>query len=138
MMARFSLFRDLADFFSYKRRRIINWAVIALSVIPGTIYWLLPATLWRNWFIFEYLSVIGLGIVSQRRFLYRFTAMTAFALFSWRRYRPTRYSSPEMDGLAKQMRTLGKVQVFTTDNPFVEGPFTFCFASTCRIYTPTT
>jgi Zn-dependent protease with chaperone function len=133
-LSRFAIFKELADFFSFsfKTRRLILLALIVSSV-PGTFYWHMPATA-RWWFLMGYVWLIILGIMSQTGFFVQF-ARTAFgAVVFGRRYRPVPFSSPEIDALARKMKILGKVRVYSTNNPWINGPFTN--ALTSRVYVP--
>jgi Zn-dependent protease with chaperone function len=131
-LSRFAIFKELADFFSFKTRRLIVLTLVVSSVV-GTFYWHMPAI--ARWlFLPAYLVLITLGIVSSTGYLVQFAA-TAVGIFAFgRRHRPVPLSSPEIDTLASKMGILGKVRVYSTGNPWVRGPFTNAFTS--RVYVP--
>lgn len=134
-MSKLSIFKDLADFFSFRTRRLILYALVVSSVVPGTLFWLLPA-IWRNYFFWDYLFLITLGITSQRRFLIRFTKTAFFSVIFSRKYKPVQYSTPEVDALARTMGVSGRVKVNITANPFIEGPYTLAIGPKCLVYIP--
>src|SRR5438876_12191461 len=70
-MSKFSLFKELVDFFSFKARRLILLALVAASV-AGTFYWHWPAIA-RSLFAFGYVALIVLAIESQAGYFVDFT-----------------------------------------------------------------
>src|SRR5439155_9641523 len=70
-MFKFSLFKELADFFSFKARRLILLALVVASV-AGTFYWHWPAIA-RLLFTFGYVALIVLAIESQAGYFVDFT-----------------------------------------------------------------
>ncbi len=133
-LSRVSLFKELADFFSFKTRRLILLALVISSVIPGTFYWHMPAAA-RWWFFSTYMWLVTIGVISQTGFFMQFAKAIVGVLLFGRRYKPVPYSTPEIDVLARKMKVLGKVKVYATSNPWIEGPFTN--ALTSRVYVPT-
>ena len=131
-MSKFSLFKELVDFFSFKARRLILLALVAASV-AGTFYWHWPAIA-RSLFAFGYVALIVLAIESQAGYFVDFAKAALGTFLFSRRYKPVPLSSPVVDALARKMGVLGKVKVYSTDNPWVRGPFTNGFTS--RIYLP--
>ncbi len=132
-MSKFSLFKDIADFFSFKTRRLLTWAVVVASV-AGMLYWHMPAMA-RSLFFPAYFWLITTAILSSSRFFFDF-ARTIFGAFIFgRRYRPVPFSNPEVEALAGKMGVQRRAKVFTTDNPHVQSAFTNAFNS--RVYIPT-
>ncbi len=134
VLRRISLFKELADFFSFKTRRLILLALVISSVVPGTLYWHMPATA-RWWFFSAYISLITAGIMSQTGFFLQFAETAIGALILGRRYKPIPFTTPEIDALARKMGVFGKAKVFVTTNPWIRGPFTTTLTS--RVYIPT-
>lgn len=131
-MSRLSFFKDLGDFSSFKTRRLILLTLVVTSVV-GILYWHMPATAsW--WYFSSYLVLITLGIVSQTGFFVEFAKTAAGSIVFSRKYRPVPFSSPEIDALASKMRVSGMVKVYSTNNPWIRGPFTN--ALTSRVYVP--
>jgi hypothetical protein len=81
-MSRFSFFKDLVDFFSFKTRRLFTWAVVVSSVVPGMLFWHLPA-LARLLFTYGYVWLIIMAILSSSRFFVDF-ARTILGAFNIR------------------------------------------------------
>src|SRR2546425_8061017 len=121
--SRFSFFKDLADFFSFKTRRLFTWAVAVSSMLPGMLFWHLPA-LARLLFTYGYVFLITMAILSSSRFFVDF-ASTIFGAFVFgHRYKPAPFSNPEVEALATKLGVQGRAKVYTTDNPHVQGAFT--------------
>jgi hypothetical protein len=125
-------FEELADFFSFKTRRLILLTLIVSSVV-GTFYWHMPTSA-RWWFLPAYILLIALGIVSQTGYFVQFAETAVGVVVFGRKHRPVLFSSPEIDTLAGKMGILGRVKVYSTSNPWIKGPFTNAFTS--RVYVP--
>jgi Zn-dependent protease with chaperone function len=132
-MSRFSFFKDLADFFSFKTRSLLAWAVVVSSVAPGMLFWHLPA-LARSLFTYGYVLLITMAMLSSSRFFVDF-ARTIFAAFLFGHgYKPVPFSSPEVDALAARMGVQRRAKVYATDNPHIQSAFTNGLTS--RVYLP--
>jgi Zn-dependent protease with chaperone function len=132
-MSRFSFFKDLADFFSFKTRRLFTWGVVVSSVVPGMLFWHLPA-LARSLFTYVYVLLITMAIISSSRFFVDF-ARTIFGAFLFgRRYKPAPFSNSKVEALATKMGVQRRAKVYTTDNPHVQSAFTNGLTS--RVYLP--
>ena len=131
-MSRFSFFKDLIDFFSFKTRRLILLALV-LSSIVGAAYWHMPSIA-RWWFTLGYVWLAALAIMSQTGFFVQFARTAVGVVLFGGRHKPVPLSSPEIDALARKMRVHGKARVYSTSNPWVGGPFTN--ALTSRVYIP--
>jgi len=127
-LSRISLFKELADFVSFKTRRRVILAIIVSSVF-GTSYWLMPGPV-RWWFGLGYTSLILMGIIFQTG-LYVSLASSGIELLVFRRrFNPVPYSSPEVNDLGRKMG-VRKVKVYSTENPNVKA---FTNAFTSRVY----
>jgi Zn-dependent protease with chaperone function len=131
-MGRLSFFKEVVDFFSFKSRRRILFALVLASVV-GTFYWHMHPTA-RWWFFSGYFVLITLGITSQTDFFVQFARTAMGVVLFGRKYKPVPFSSPEIDALESKMKVSGKVRVYTTGNPWIQGPFTN--AITSRVYVP--
>ena len=124
-MPRLSLFKELADFFSFsfRARRLILLALVVSSAIPGALYWHLPG-IFRYAFMIGFVWLIVMGIWSQGGFLLRLARTTILSIVLSRKYKAVPYSTAAVDTLASKMGVLGKVKVYATPNPNVSSAFT--------------
>ncbi len=123
--SKITLFKDFAEFLSFRDRRRVVLGVLVSSV-TGTFYWLMPAVI-RWWFFYVYAGLTGLFIASQATLFVKLAGTNISFLFSRGKYKRIPYLDPEVDALARRMGIGTKVKVFATDDPRVKAstnPFT--------------
>lgn len=131
-MSRLSFFKDLADFFAFKTRRLLTWAV-AVSSAAGMVYWHMPVMA-RSLFFPAYFWLVTLAILSSSRFFLDFAKTILGVTIFGRRYRPVPFSNPEVEALAAKMRVQRRAKVYVTENPHAQSAFTNAFTS--KVYIP--
>ena len=129
-----SFLRDLVDFFSFRIRQLLLWAVAIVSVTLGTLYWHLPAIV-RFVFLPTYIVLIELAFLSNSYFFVQMTRTAFGSLVFGRRYKPVPYADLEVEALKHTMRISQKTRVYVTNNPHAQrSAFTNIFSS--KVYLP--
>jgi len=137
-MTRLTQLRQVAEYvyLTFPIRRLLLFALIVLSAIPGTffsVFYSLPSSI-RIDYAYIYASMICVVGFCMYGAYKGSVAMGVASLVFGRKYMPHRYRSPSVRKLARKMGITKKVEVYTTSNPWVKGPYTNGFTS--KVYIP--
>jgi 2-polyprenyl-3-methyl-5-hydroxy-6-metoxy-1,4-benzoquinol methylase len=134
-MTRLAPLRQVAEYLylTFPIRRLLLITLVVLSVVPGTLIFVLPIGI-REAFAYIYVGVLSVSAFCMYGAYRGAVVMTVGSMIFGRKHVPQRFSPLGLAELIKKMGITKDVEVYSTSNTWVKGPFTNGFTS--KIYIP--
>ena len=134
-MTRLAPLRQVAEYLylTFPIRRLLLLTLVVLSIVPGVLIFALPIGI-REAFAYIYVGVLSMSAFCMYGAYRGAVVMTVGSTIFGRKHVPQRFSPPGLAELIKKMGITKDVEVYSTSNPWVKGPFTNGFTS--KIYIP--